>query len=229
MEKVINSLSDSGNRPVRIKQQAVMTTKLKLGLPEYEPEEVAWWFKRVDKVFKAEKIEDDVTKIVFLLEKLPTSIAKTYEAQVDEDNYENLKKAILGAKEQTDEDKFQVLQTCELGDRKPSELLAQLFQQLPKDDSAAKDFILKQLFMSKLPKDMARHLDGQPFSVKGHSLAKAQEFANKADSLYAKAPKQQSRPALPINEVSSGGASEPDIEAEVAALVSTYTDKQQAM
>ena len=68
---------------------------------------------------------------------------------------------------------------------------------------------------------MAQLLDGHAFTVEGHSLAKAQAFINKADSLYAKAPKHKN---IPVTEVASGATSaednkeEAEIEAVIAAM-----------
>ena len=202
-------------------------SKLKFSLPEYTPESVTFWFKRVDKAFEAAEVKKPIEKICHLMDKLPASIALTYEAHIDANDYDGLKAAILGAKGKTDEERFRIFQNCTLGDRKPSELMAELFQQLPRDDSAAVNFILKQTFMSKLPADLAQLMDGYAFDVTGHNLALAQDFLNKADSLFAKAPKNRTIAVSEVTDDSSGGAAATTTseEAEIASIVRNMPER----
>ena len=107
--------------------------------------------------------------------------------------------------------------------------MQKLVQQLPKDSKDDRNFFLRQLFMSKLPQDMAKLLDGVQFNA-SDGLQGAQAFLNKADSLHTKS--KQKPKSYPINSVDGATGSarqEPDPEVDFEGYVmATYTDAEKA-
>ena len=127
----------STGRPIRVgapdfsdPHPAVAMSYITINLPKFWENDVSLWFLVVENIFSMRKIDSECQRQEFLLSSLDLRNLQRIEHVLLDPvyPYSHIKKAapvkIFG---QTEEHKLdQLLHACELGDRKPTELLAEM-------------------------------------------------------------------------------------------------------
>lgn len=139
-------------------QATVNSVSLKL--PQFWPLDPTLWFTQIEKQFDTKRITSSVTKFNHVVAVLEPEIAtKVRNAILNPDStdpYTSLKNAMLDKCRPSREQRMrQALQTDVLGDRKPSELLADLERTL---DGINAGELLLSLFLERLPPQIKFHL-----------------------------------------------------------------------
>lgn len=138
---------------------ASQVNSVSLKLPKFWAKDPSLWFAQVEKQFTSKNITTSQTKFDHVVAILEPSIASLVRPNIltpSATPYETLKTAILSRCRPSKEQRIrQVLQIESLGDRRPTELLADLQCQL--DDINSGDF-LKSLFLERLPSSVRMHL-----------------------------------------------------------------------
>ena len=135
-----------------------------INLPEFWENNVSLWFLMMESIFTMRKIESECQSHELLLSSLDLRhIQRVEHVLLDLDTvypYSYLKTALVKAFGQTEEHQlYQLLHACDLGDRKHTELLAEMRKLLGAKGSPV---LLKKLFMNRLPSNVRRVLVAGP-------------------------------------------------------------------
>lgn len=134
-----------------------IASAVSLKLPPFWPGDPELWFEQVEAQFATKHITADQTKFNHLVASLtPETAAEVREllfTPPDNDKYATLKKAIIDRTTASAQARIKtLLNDQELDDRKPSQLLRRMRQLIGSHTALVTDGLLKQLFVSRLPK-----------------------------------------------------------------------------
>ena len=151
-----------------------------INLPKFWENDVSLWFLMVEDIFSMRKIDSECQRHELLLSSLDLRhLQRVEHVLLDLDPvfpYSYLKAALIKIFNQTEEHKLdQLLHACELGDRKPTELLAEMRKLLGTEGSPV---LLKKLFMDRLPSSVRRVLVAGP-------IDNLDDVARRADRVFA--------------------------------------------
>ncbi|KAJ8728555.1 hypothetical protein PYW07_006251 [Mythimna separata] len=185
-------------------------------IPPFWPEKPNIWFCQVEGQFKMARITDDSTKFYYVLAQLDRQHSEEVEDIITSppptDKYEKLKSELIKRLSVSREKKVkQLLQSEELGDRKPSQFLRHL-QNLA-GPTIPEDF-LRTMWTSRLPSNL------QTIVASQLSLSLA-ELADLADRVHDIAP------ASP--HVAAASTSRPDPQKDMMSLIMELTTKVDAL
>lgn len=135
-------------------------TKVEVKFPPFWPNDVQLWFKASENLFNLKGIVSEKDKFALLFASLSINQLRklqTYSADLDfRNSYAELKEALLKIYlPNRDKDLSELLYHTELGDKKPSELLAHMRKLLGGANSPT---ILRKLFVDRLPPETRRML-----------------------------------------------------------------------
>ena len=155
-----------------------------LKIPSYGAHNPRIWFAQVEALFLARGVKSQAVKYAHVVAALPIEIAAEVGDLIDEVPteyaYDKLKAAIIQCTSASDEKRLQQLLTeCELGDRKPSQLLRHM-RQLAGNNQISDSF-LRQIWMQWLPCNARQILSTSAQSTDLNSLA---EMADKILEIY---------------------------------------------
>ena len=155
-----------------------------LRLPTYGVNNPRIWFAQVEALFLARGIRSQATKYAHIVGALPIDVATEVGDLIDNvpetDPYDKIKAAVIHRTSQSDEKRLQQLLTaCELGDKRPSQLLRHMRQLSGpyKLDEA----LLKQIWLQRLPYNVRQILSISGASVSLDDLA---DMADKMIEIY---------------------------------------------
>ena len=159
---------------------AVAMGHITINLPKFWENDVSLWFLMVENIFSMRKIDSECQRHELLLSSLDLRhLQRVEHVLLDLDPvfpYSYLKAALIKIFDQTEEHKLdQLLHACELGDRKPTELLAEMRKLLGTEGSPV---LLKKLFMDRLPSSVRRVLVAGP-------IDNLDDLARRADRVFA--------------------------------------------
>ena len=162
-----------------------------LKLPVFWPDAAEVWFAQADALFTMKSITVSKTKFYHAVASLPQDVAAQIlyliRAPSAGDPYEVLKERLTTLYSLNDYQRFEALVSLLLsGDQKPSHLMNRMLALLP--DNYKPDFILRGLFLRRLPIEVRSHLLQE-------RIADPCALALKADELF------QSRVSSPVNLV----------------------------
>ena len=143
---------------------AVAMDHITINLSKFWKNDVSLWFLMVENIFAMRKIDSECERHELLLSSLDLRhLQRVEHVLLDLDPvypYSYLKAALVKIFGQTEEHQVdQLLHACELGDRKPTELLAEMRKLLGAKGSPV---LLKKLFMDRLPSSVRRVLVAGP-------------------------------------------------------------------
>ncbi|CAH8614594.1 hypothetical protein MS3_00000628 [Schistosoma haematobium] len=149
-------------------------------LPTYGANNPRVWFAQIEALFMARDIRSQASKYAYVVGALPIEIAAEVGDLIDHvpesEPYDKIKAAVIQRTTVSDEKRLQQLLTsCDLGDKRPSQLLRHMKQLVGpyKLDEA----LLKQMWFQRLP-----HSVRQILSVSGKSVA-LDDLADMADKM----------------------------------------------
>lgn len=208
-----SGLSGHGEGPdASSSASALLQTVQQVRLPSFWTKNPKTWFRQVEALFHARRIQSQMTKYCEVLPLIPPDLVDDIDdvlSTVRPDNaYDSLKSAILSRTEISERARIQQLLTSEeLGDRRPSQLLHRMKQLLGHN---AEDHtpILRELFLNRLPHEVRMILAGND----DVSLDRLAELADRITD-YASASLAPIRSHAPPDTPSM-----PDLQAAVARL-----------
>lgn len=162
-------------QPAQISAVSDLSTKIKL--PDFFAENVELWFWQVESAFIASGIASDVKKYHAIIGQLPSRVIfklADFKSNPPARNqmYETLKNRIV--KEYADSEQTKItklLEDMSLGDRKPSQLLAEM--RTKASNTAINDNFLAQLWMRALPETIRAILSAEDMTPLSDKAATA--------------------------------------------------------
>ncbi|CAH8487284.1 unnamed protein product [Schistosoma bovis] len=151
-----------------------------LRLPTYGVKNPRIWFAQVEALFLSRGIRSQATKYAYIVGALPIEVAAEVGDLIDNvpetDPYDKIKAAVIHRTSQSDEKRLQQLLTaCELGDKRPSQLLRHMRQLA--GSCKLDEALLKQMWSQRLPYSVRQIL-----SVSGASVS-LDDLADMADRM----------------------------------------------
>ncbi|CAH8597989.1 unnamed protein product [Schistosoma bovis] len=151
-----------------------------LRLPTYGVNNPRIWFAQVEALFLSRGIRSQATKYAYIVGALPIEVAAEVGDLIDNvpetDPYDKIKAAVIHRTSQSDEKRLQQLLTaCELGDKRPSQLLRHMRQLA--GSCKLDEALLKQMWSQRLPYSVRQIL-----SVSGASVS-LDDLADMADRM----------------------------------------------
>ena len=149
-------------------------------LPTFRPDAAEVWFAQTDAQFAIRNISSSKTKFYHAVAVLPQEVASQIldliRAPPLGDPYEVLRDRLVRLYTLNDYQRFEALVSLTLsGDQKPSHLMNRMLALLP--DDYKPDFVLRGLFLRRLPIDVRSHLLRE-------KVDDPREMSLKADELY---------------------------------------------
>lgn len=138
---------------------AGLTTTVQLRLPVFWAKNPRAWFSQVEAQFHLRHITTQLSRYYHVVSALPPELADELDDILamppPDDAFDHLKRTILARKTESETSRLQqLLNTEELGDRRPSQLLHRMRQLLGEQASDANNPILRELFLHRLPQGM---------------------------------------------------------------------------
>ncbi|XP_077548023.1 uncharacterized protein LOC144160692 [Haemaphysalis longicornis] len=124
-------------------------------LPQYWPEDSQFWQAQVNSRFGNARITSQSHKFNHLVSALPPEIATELRdlivSQPATTPFDTLTSELIHQMTMSEQRWLQLLQSEELGDRKPSQLLRRLQQLLGEKEATFDQALLRELFLQRLP------------------------------------------------------------------------------
>ena len=152
-----------------------LTGAVSIKLPQYWSNDPTLWFSQVKAQFTARGITSEITKYAHVVSSLQPEVAQEVRDllinQPGENPYTQLKSELAKHTSTSEQQRLhQLLNTKQLGDRKPTQLLRRMQQLL--GESQLEPFIMKQLFLQHLPTNAQLILASSKDTLDTESLAK---------------------------------------------------------
>lgn len=172
---------------------SLVTSAISIKLPPYWPSDPALWFSQVEAQFATRAITSEQTKYAYVVGSLQPEVAQEVRDLLinppAETPYAKLKTELIKRTSTSLQQRLnQLLQTEELGDRKPTQLYRRMQQLL--GDIQLEPSILKQLFLQRLPSNAQLILASTAEALDLASLAKM------ADKILEVSPPHATPPIL---------------------------------
>jgi hypothetical protein len=190
-------------------QQQQLPVESKVKLPDFWPHAPGIWFARAELRFETSNIVNERQRFAYTVDALPFEtlchVVDLVEAPPAERPYTVLKDRLLLAHQLTPVEKaIKLMEQPALGDRRPSQLLADLLQACPPGEQQTAFF--RGAFISRLPASLQAHLSNM-------DTADLKELAQRADQLWA----THRRPS-PLAALSGAEEQQPEVSDTVAAV-----------
>jgi hypothetical protein len=161
-------------------QQQQQSVESRVKLPDFWPHAPGIWFARAELRFETSNVVSERQRFAYTVDALPYEtlchVVDLVEAPPAEQPYTVLKDRLLLAHQLTPVEKaIKLMQQPALGDRRPSQLLADLLQVCPPGEQQTAFF--RGAFISRLPAELQAHLSGI-------DAADLKELAQRADQLW---------------------------------------------
>ena len=199
-----------------------VTSAISIKLPPYWPRDPALWFSQVEAQFTTRAITSEQTKYAYVVGSLQPEVAQEVRDllinQPAETPYTKLKTELVKRTSASQQQRLhQLLNTEELGDRKPTQLLRRMQQLL--GDSQLEPSIMKQLFLQRLPSNVQLILASTKDSMDTENLAKI------ADNILEVAPTRNAPSTLStvVPQPQPPASTQPTELQELRELVSKLT------
>lgn len=187
--KTVNSRTDANvtkrTRPARVSidHSRHDTSKSKIKVPAFSPEDPELWFALIEGQFSINDVTDDFEKFTHVTNNLDLQYAKSVKDIIvnppPKHRYEKLKSELVKRLSASHEKKVRQLLTHEeLGDRKPSQFLRHLTDLA--GPAVPEDFI-RSIWSNRLPHNIQTVLASQPT----HSLEQLADLADRIQELTA--------------------------------------------
>ncbi|XP_064486078.1 uncharacterized protein LOC135398623 [Ornithodoros turicata] len=155
---------DGGSGTTSSTPAPTISTTTTLRLPSFWIKNPKTWFRQVEALFQARRIQNQMTKycevLPLILPVLIDDIDDVLSSIRPDNAYDTLKSAIVSRTTVSERARIQQLLTTNgLGDRRPSQLLHRM-RQLLFDRSDDHSAILRELFLNRLPQDVRLILGG---------------------------------------------------------------------
>ena len=160
--------------------------KFSFKLPEFWPHAPAMWFARAEFRFEVANIDTEREKFMFTVDALPYESLRLVNdlmmAPPENRPYAELKERLLLATQLTPVQMAdKLMRMPDLGDRRPSQLLAQLMEFCPPGEEGTAFF--RAAYLTRLPADIRGHLDGlETGSLKDLAARADRQWANMRSS-----------------------------------------------
>jgi hypothetical protein len=166
--------------------------KSDIKLPEFWPHAPVLWFSRAECIFRLRHVEDQITRYCSVVACLPHDVLRQVADLLDistlEQPYNQLKERLMSAHELTPIQRAdKVMQMADLGDQKPSQLLAAMLEWCPRGEEQSPFFIAS--FLRRLPNELRVLLGHDDFSD-------LKAISQKADALWQLCPRAGSLAAV---------------------------------
>jgi hypothetical protein len=197
----------AGGQPEQPPAAVAESSSGRVKLPEFWPHAPGIWFARADLRFEVSKVTSERERFAYTVDALPYEslclVADMVEAPPADQPYSRLKDRLLIAHQLTPVQKaIKLMEMPSLGDRRPSQMLADLLQACPQNEHASAFF--RGAFIMRLPADIQIHLTNT-------ETEDLKQLALLADRLWL----SHRRP----NTVSAVAAEESGVESELLAAV----------
>jgi hypothetical protein len=168
------------NAPAAASQQQQQSVEARVKLPDFWPHAPGIWFARAELRFETSNVVSERQRFAYTVDALPYEtlchVVDLVESPPAEQPYTVLKDRLLLAHQLTPVEKaFKLMQQPALGDRRPSQLLADLLQACPPGEQQTAFF--RGAFISRPPAELQAHLTGI-------DAADLKELAQRADQLW---------------------------------------------
>jgi hypothetical protein len=166
--------------PALVNQQQQQSVEARVKLPDFWPHAPGIWFARAELRFETSNVASERQRFAYTVDALPYEtlchVVDLVEAPPAVQPYTILKERLLLAHQLTPVEKaIKLMEQPALGDRRPSQLLADLLQACPPGEQQTAFF--RGAFISKLPAELQAHLTGI-------DTANLKELAQRADQLW---------------------------------------------
>jgi hypothetical protein len=203
--------------PVMVNQQQQQSTEARVKLPDFWPHAPGIWFARAELRFETSNVANERQRFAYTVDALPYEtlchVVDLVEAPPAVQPYTVLKERLLLAHQLTPVEKaIKLMKQPALGDRRPSQLLADLLQACPPGEQQIAFF--RGAFVSRLPAELQAHLTGI-------DTANLKELAQRADQLWT----THRRPS-PLAVVSAAEDQQAETSDAVAAVQKAAKGKQ---
>jgi hypothetical protein len=172
---------ESQNPPPAVQnQQQQQPSEVRVKLPDFWPHAPGIWFARAELRFETSNVSSERQRFAYTVDALPYEtlchVVDLVEAPPAAQPYTILKERLLLAHQLTPVEKaIKLMELPALGDRRPSQLLADLLQACPPGEQQTAFF--RGAFISRLPAELQAHLTGI-------DTANLKELAQRADQLW---------------------------------------------
>ena len=199
-----------------------VTSAISIKLPPYWPSDPALWFSQVEAQFTTRAITSELTKYAYVVGSLQPQVAQEVRDLLinppAETPYTKLKTELVKRTSASEQQRLhQLLNTEELGDRKPTQLFRRMQQLL--GNSQLEPSIMKQLFLQRLPANVQLILVSTKDTMDTESLAKI------ADNILEVAPTHNAPSTLStvVPHPQPAASAQPTELRELRELVSQLT------
>ena len=126
-------------------------------LPKFYQLAPAFWFAQAESQFRLKKITEDVTKFDHVVASLSEEVALRVMPAINSLDYARLKRDLMGAFDLTVPQRAaKLLHLPGLGDKRPSELAAEIIALVP--EGKTPDYLERQVFLEQLPVSVQQHM-----------------------------------------------------------------------
>jgi hypothetical protein len=196
--------------PVIVSQQQQQSVEARVKLPDFWPDAPGIWFVRTELRFETRNVASERQRFAYTVDALPHEtlchVVDLVEAPPADQHYTILKERLLLAHQLTIK-AIKLMEQPALGNRRPSQLLADLLQACPPGEQ-------QTAFISRLPAELQAHLTGI-------DKANLKELAQRADQLWT----THRRPS-PLAAVSAAEEQQLELSDAVAAVQKAANSKQ---
>lgn len=142
-----------------VQQPDISVSNVGVRLPPFWPKNPRAWFCQVEAQFHLRRITSQSVQYYHVISCLPVELVDELSdlliAPPPSDAYDNIKNAILRRTTDSESSRLhQLLNTEELGDRRPSQLLHRMRQMLGERPTEGHSALLRELFLQRLPLNM---------------------------------------------------------------------------
>lgn len=204
-----NSGSDSRIAGGSTMHTTAATAAVSVKLPEFWKTDPLMWFAQAEAQFALAGIKNDQTKFFHIIAKVDQTVLRHISDIVAnppaQDKYDSVKTRLISRFELSAQEKFEkLLNSCDLGDMRPTHLLAKM-QELATNLNVNED-LMKMLFMQRMPTSIR--------AVLAVCDVKVDQLAAMADKMVDSSGPQVAAAAAPaVPDLQ-------DLEAQIAALTS---------
>jgi len=144
--------------------------------PPFYRQSPSMWFRQLESQFAIAHVTKSETKFHHVLSALPEDVAINLELDESAD-YDKLKEAIINSMKANKHQLIdQALSALELGDKRPSQLVAEIRRRFREVNITPDDTIIKSRLLSALPHNIRS-------ALVGHDTASVEQYAQIADSM----------------------------------------------
>ena len=211
----------------RERERTARLNVVSIKLPQFWPDKTRFWFAQAEAQFHTKGITNEKTKfshvVTMLDSKTATQAMDVIEVPDTVEPYTVLKRPLTKAYTLTDSEKAaRIIDMTGLGDRTPSQCLADMLQLVPQGQAADPGFLFREHFLRQLPQEVRTQL--VQTTKTATTAENLRELAEEADRYFLSNGSRISAVASPSNILVSSASTDPDpvsvgsTEADVFAI-----------